>query len=110
MENKIYKIVTGLALENDIYNRRFSKTLFDIYSNPKFEAIQSLHDELINSDEHRDREVAFWLEMALQQTPVRINLQDLVVEMKEMEVLLSDLYGKLMTVLSMILTIGRIML
>ena len=91
MDSRTYKIVAGLALENELYNRRFNKTLLDIYSNPRFEVIKTLHDQLINSDDHLDREAAFWLEMALQQPPLRINLQDLIVEMREMEVLLSSL-------------------
>jgi hypothetical protein len=81
----------GLALKNELYNKRLNQTLFDLYSRPEIDAIKDLHDRLISSNDHFDREVAFWLELALQQPPVQIDLQDVSVELTEMEVLLYDL-------------------
>lgn len=81
----------GLALKNELYNKRLNQTLFDLYSHPEIDAIKDLHDRLISSNDHFDREVAFWLELALQQPPVQIDLQDMNAELTEMEVLLYDL-------------------
>jgi hypothetical protein len=81
----------GLALKNELYNKRLNQTLIDLYSHPKIDAIKDLHNRLISSNDHLDREVAFWLELALQQPPVQIDLQDVNAELIEMEVLLYDL-------------------
>ncbi len=81
----------GLALKNELYNKRLNQTLFDLYSHPEIDGIKDLHDFLISSNDHFDREVAFWLELALQQPPVQIDLQDVNTELAEMEVLLYDL-------------------
>jgi hypothetical protein len=81
----------GLALKNELYNKRLNKKLFDLYSRPEIEAIKDLHDRLISSNDHFDREVAFWLELALKQPPIQIDLHDINTELTEMEVLLYDL-------------------
>ena len=88
---KFNKVVAGLALVNEIYNRGFNQALFNLYSRPDIDRIRALHDRFIASDDHFDREVAFWLELALEQIPIKIDLTNLVVTMKEMEVLLFDL-------------------
>jgi len=84
-------VVVGLALKNELYNKRLNQTLFDLYTSPEIDGIKDLHDCLISSNDHFDREVAFWLELALQQPPVQIDLQDVNTELTEMEVLLYDL-------------------
>ena len=91
MSDRLNKVVVGLALKNELYNKRLNQTLFDLYSRPEIDAIKDLHDRLISSNDHFDREVAFWLELALQQPPVQIDLQDVNAELTEMEVLLYDL-------------------
>lgn len=91
MDKKHYKVIAGLALQSEIYNRRINRKLADIYSSPNLEDIRVLHHRLIASSDHFDREVAFWLELALEQAPVKIDLQDLIDEIDEIEVLLSDL-------------------
>jgi hypothetical protein len=91
LSDRLNKVVVGLALKNELYNKRLNQTLFDLYSRPEIDAIKDLHDRLISSNDHFDREVAFWLELALQQPPVQIDLQDVSVELTEMEVLLYDL-------------------
>ncbi len=91
MSARLNKVVVGLALKNELYNKRLNQTLFDIYTHPEIDAIKDLHDRLISSNDHCDREVAFLLELALQQPPAQIDLQDVNTELSEMEVLLYDL-------------------
>lgn len=83
--------MAGLAVEAEIYNRRLNQKLLDLYSKPSPEALKALHDRLIASDDYLDREVAFWLELALDREPAKVDLKDLAVELNEMEILLSDL-------------------
>jgi hypothetical protein len=94
MNTEFLKVVVGLALEIEISNKRFNQQLFDLYSNPCLSAIKAFHDELIDSNNHFDREVAFWLALALQESSIKINLQDMLKEMREMEILLSDLLSR----------------
>lgn len=91
MNERLNKIIVGLALWAEIYNKRFNQTLFDLYSSPSLDGIKALYDRFINSNDHFDREVAFWLQPALEQTPLKIDLKNLVDEMKEMEFILFDL-------------------
>lgn len=91
MSARLNKVVVGLALKNELYNKRLNQTLFDIYTHPEIDAIKDLHDRLISSKDHCDREVAFLLELALQQPPAQIDLEDVNTELSEMEVLLYDL-------------------
>ncbi len=91
MDSKMYKIVAGLALENDLYNGRVNERLLSLFSNPQLESIRELHGKLIDSQDHLDREAAFWLEMALELPPAKVDVADLVYEMNEMEVLLYNL-------------------
>lgn len=84
----------GFALESDIYSRRLDTKLFAIYSNPSLDAIKTLHDRLLKSENHMDREKAFWLELALDQEPAKVDLGDVTLELNEMEILLADLLWK----------------
>ncbi|MFH0897128.1 MAG: hypothetical protein V1850_03655 [Candidatus Bathyarchaeota archaeon] len=94
MDNRLYKVVVGLALENEIYNRRANKTLANLFSRPNLDDIIALHHRLIASSDHFDREVAFWLELGLEHQPIKIDLKDLLEEIDQMEVLLSDLLSR----------------
>jgi hypothetical protein len=85
------KVVVGLALKNEIYNRGVTQRLLDLYANPNLDAIKELHAQLLASTDHFDRNVAFWLSLALQDTPLSLNLRDINRELNEMEVLLYDL-------------------
>lgn len=80
-----------MAFENEIYNKRFNQTLLNVYNDPNLDNIKILYDQLIDSYNHFDREVAFWLGFVLEQTPAKIDLHDLAVEMREMEVLLFNI-------------------
>lgn len=82
------KIVVGLALENAIAHRRDIQDLLALYSEPKGGRIRELHDQLIKSDNPYDREVAIWLEPALDLGPLKSDSHGLAREMREMEQLL----------------------
>jgi len=94
LDKKYNKIVVGLAIQNEIRNRRFNQKLYNLYTDPDLSAIRALHDQLVSSDNHFDRETAFWLELALDLTPPKINILNTIVELQEMEVLLLDLLWK----------------
>ena len=83
--------MVGLALESAVRNKRLNPTLSKLYSNPDLDAIGALYDRLVLSNNHSDREVAFWLELALPLVSVEFDLIDILVELREIEVLLSDL-------------------
>jgi hypothetical protein len=91
VNNRFNKVVVGVALKNEIYNRGVNQPLLDLYANPNRDAIKDLHDQLLASTNHFDREAAFWLSLALQTAPLSLNLRDMIHELNEMEVLLYDL-------------------
>ena len=91
MNNKFNKVIVGLALECELYNRRFNRVLFSLYSNPNLDGIRALHDHLIVSNNHFDREVAFWLEPTLEQIPVKMDSISLVAELQRIEIELTSL-------------------
>jgi len=90
-DEKLRRIIVGLALESDIYNRRTNPELHHLYLNPGIEVLRELHDRLIASDDHREREVALWLSLAVERPPLKVDLQDLVKELEEMEFILLNL-------------------
>ncbi|MFB0558057.1 MAG: hypothetical protein ACETVY_02960 [Candidatus Bathyarchaeia archaeon] len=88
LDLRFEKIVVGLALENAIVHRRDIQDLLALYSEPEGGRIRELHDQLIASDDPYDREVAIWLEPALDLGPLKSDPHGLVREMREMEQLL----------------------
>ncbi len=82
------KIVVGLALETAIVHRRDVRDLLALYSEPEFERLREIHDRLIASDDPYDREVAIWLEPALDVGTLMSDPNTLAREMREMEQLL----------------------
>lgn len=90
-DEKLRRIVVGLAVECEIYNRRMNRELLRLYSNPDLGEIKALYDRLIVSEDHRDREVAIWLGLAVDLPPVKIDFRDLITELQEMEFILFHL-------------------
>lgn len=62
--------------------------LQELYLKPEPELIRELHDRLINSERHQEREVAIWLEPAIDMGPLRYDPRRIIGEMREMEFLL----------------------
>ncbi len=90
-EEKLRRLVVGLAVECEIYNRRRNPELLRLYSNPDPEEIKALYERLITSEDHRDREVAIWLGLAVELPPIKIDFRDLITELQEMEFILFHL-------------------
>lgn len=88
MDERLRKIIVGLALEGEFSYGRFNQTLFDLYSNPNLDGIRGFHDRLNNSMSRYDREVAIWLGLTLEQKPYYLDMKDLIVELQEMEYIL----------------------
>jgi hypothetical protein len=88
---KLRRVIVGLAMESEIYNGRANSDLHRLFLNPDLEAIKDLYDRLIASDDHRDREVALWLGLAVEKPPLGVDLQDLIKELEEMEFILFNL-------------------
>ncbi len=91
MGDQLNRVIVGLALKSELYNKRANPALVALYVRPDLDAIEDLHDRLLASPDHVDREVAFWLELALEQPPIPLDLEDVRTELTEMEVLLYDL-------------------
>lgn len=83
-----------MALECELYNRRFNRNLLNLYANPSVEGIKALHRNLIASKSHLDREVAFWLEPALEQTQIKLDVTGIIMELRGIEMELSSLLGR----------------
>lgn len=88
MGERVVKLAVGLALENAIYNGRQIKHLNALYSDPDTERVRELHDELISSNDHLERETAFFLQLGLDIGPLQGDPTGLAGEMREMEHLL----------------------
>jgi len=94
LDERLVKVVVGLALESALVYRRDIRTLVDIYEDPNLMRVQELHDRLIVSEDHYDREVAIWLEPVLELTPLRSDPGGLVSEMRKMEVILYTMINR----------------
>ena len=88
MVDTLVKIAVGLALENAIYNGQEIQHLTSLYSDPDVERVINLHDELISSKDHLERETAFFLQLGLDTGPFQGAPLGLAGEMREMEHLL----------------------
>jgi hypothetical protein len=88
LDPRFARFIVGLALESSIFNRCPTEELDALYREPNSERIRELHDRLINSDLDREREVAIWLEPAIDMGPMRYDPRRIVGEMREMEFLL----------------------
>lgn len=87
----LLKIAIGLALKSELYHGRINANLYDLYKNPNQENVQQYYSSMIGSDHHADREVAFWLELAIPKPPERIDLAAIIDVLRKMEVILYDL-------------------
>ncbi len=88
LEPRALKIAVGLALESAILSRAETGTLVSLYSDPDPQGVLELHDRLMESGDHRDREAAIWLETGLELDPMKSDPAGLVVELREMEYVL----------------------
>ena len=88
-------MAVGLALETAIVQRRETRQLTSLYSDPDRREIAELHGRLIASDDSYEREVAIWLELALEAPPLKSDPQKLATEMKEFESVLYTLISRM---------------
>ena len=88
MVDTLVKIAVGMALENAIYNGQEIQHLTSLYSDPDMERALKLHDELISSNDHLERETAFFLQLGLDIGPLQGDPLGLAGELREMEHLL----------------------
>jgi hypothetical protein len=90
MAMRYNKIVTGLALVNELHIRKANQNLLDVYRSPNMEQIGELHDYLSASADGVDQETALFLSLALNGKPIEITFHQLLVTLKEIEVLLFE--------------------
>ena len=95
MEKRSIKVVVGLAVESALVHGRDTRTLLHLYGKPDLERLQELHDQLIISPLHYDREIAIWLEPALEFSQLNFDPKDLIREMREMEFVLHVLLNRI---------------
>ncbi|UCH38248.1 MAG: hypothetical protein JSV76_03595 [Candidatus Bathyarchaeota archaeon] len=74
-----------------MYHRQNNPKLEEVYHNPQLPTIKKLYHQLITSEQHYHREIAFWLELAVQQPTVELNIAKLSREFQEIEILLSNI-------------------
>lgn len=95
MDPRLLKIAVGLALETAIVQRRETRELTSLYSDPDQRKIAKLHEKLISSDDNYEREVAIWLELALEAPTLKSDSQKLAAEMREFESVLYALISRM---------------
>jgi len=95
LDLRLLKMAVGLALEIAIVQRRETRELTSLYSDPDRRKIAKLHGRLIASDDSYEREVAIWLELALEATPLKSDPQKLAAEMREFESVLYTLISRM---------------
>jgi hypothetical protein len=94
MDSRLLKMAVGLALETAIVQRRETRELTSLYSDPDQRKIAELHGNLISSDDSYEREVAIWLELALEAPTLKSDPQKLAAEMREFESVLYALISR----------------
>jgi hypothetical protein len=87
-------MAAGLALESALVSKMEAAPLAALYDKPDLARAIQLHDELLVSLDHREREAAIWLETGLDLGPLRHDPRGLAEEMREMEVVLGTLLNR----------------
>jgi hypothetical protein len=95
LDSRLLKMAVGLALETAIVQRRETRELTSLYSNPDRRKIAKLHRRLIASDDTYEREVAIWLELVLDAPTLKSDPQKLATEMREFESVLYTLISRM---------------
>jgi hypothetical protein len=90
MATRYNKIVVGLALVNELHIRKASHDLLDVYGTPSMGQLGGLRDHLSTSTDVVDQETALFLDLALDRKPFEVDLPQLLVTLKEIEVLLFE--------------------
>ena len=85
LDERLPKVVVGLALQSAIPHGCEVETLLALYSDPNPEKARRLHDKLSASRSHCDREIAIWLRLLLEQGPSKSDPKAMVTTMREME-------------------------
>jgi len=94
MDKRFQKVAVGLAFENELYQGRDDRRLRELYERPSAEKISDMYRRLITSRDHKEREVAFWLELGLSQEPTTFpDKAELLLRIRRMETVLYDLLG-----------------
>ena len=94
-DRRFQKVVVGLALENEFNNGYDNFLLRELYDNPSSEKINNLYKKYLTSNDNREKEVAFWLELGLPQEPTTFpDKVHLVNRIREMEAILYTLLGR----------------
>jgi hypothetical protein len=91
LDAKLRRLTVGLAIESALDQGFDVVALGGLYSDPDEAGIRELHGRLITSVDHRDREVAIWLEPALGADSLKSDPAKLAGEMREMEFILLTL-------------------
>ena len=94
MDEQFARVVVGFALQAALASDCSTEALSSLYSQPKVESVRAIHDKLIESNRHCDREVAIWLEPVLDLDPLKADPKALESEMKKMELLLFFLINR----------------
>jgi len=91
LDKNIARVSIGLALQSAIIHDREVEALLALYTEPNLDETKRLHDRLVVSLSHFDREIAIWLEPLLACGQLNFDPKKLAKEMNEMEFLLYNL-------------------
>jgi len=94
LDKRLLRMAAGLALESALVSRMEAAPLAALYDEPDLARTIQLHDEMLGSLDHREREAAIWLETGLDLGPLRHDPRGLAEEMREMEVVLGALINR----------------
>lgn len=94
MDQRFVKFTIGFALQTAIVHNREVESVSALHSAPSLDKVGKLHDRLLVSDNHLDREIAIWLEPLLQFDRQNPNPEGLVTEMREIEFVLYTLVNR----------------
>jgi hypothetical protein len=97
LDERHLRIAVGLALESAIVNHVESVPLVSLLYNPDEGRIVELHDRLMESELHEEREIAIWLQPAVPQSTIVTSPANLAAEMREMETLMFYLISRMGT-------------
>lgn len=84
----------GFALQTALIDDCSVEPLSALYSGPEIQKAKGIHDRLIESNRHCDREVAIWLEPILDLGPLKADPKTLESDIRKMELLLFFLINR----------------
>jgi len=88
LDQRLVRITVGFALQSAIQHRCDVEPLLALYADPDLEKARVLEIELAESRNHREREIAIWLQTLHEQGVSELDTKAFLTTMREMEYIL----------------------